>query len=89
MTQALLITDGIKSVEDAHRVIEVFGDQLKAAPIHERRERLARALSDASRKLDTPRRKRAKPRNGVKESDRELMRRMNWLRERIAEVSAA
>lgn len=42
------------------------------------------ALAEASRKYATPRRKRAKPANGVKESDRELRARMNWLRERIA-----
>ena len=51
------------------------------------KKELQAALTAASKKLDTPRNKRAKPRNGVKESNRELMRRMNWLRERIAEAA--
>lgn len=45
------------------------------------------AFTEASRKYDTPRRQRAKPANGVKESDRELRARLNWLRERIAEAA--
>lgn len=45
------------------------------------------ALADASRKYDTPRRQRPKSCDGTKESDRELRRRLNWLRNKVAETA--
>lgn len=60
---------------------------MNAQPINLRLERLTAARNAASRKYDTPRRECPKPANGVKESRRELERRLNWLRERIAEAT--
>ena len=52
------------------------------------KKQISAALNEAIKKYDTPRRKRSKPCNGVKESDREIRSRINQLRNNLEETKS-